>query len=97
MYIPVFVAVLGPELAKTVERGANNGEAFGPHEFGEEGRDASEAIAIDAVGGTSCSVFVVRGEREEGFSEALNVVEKSDGYAMVEDLVDPPGSACMAY
>lgn len=61
---PVFVVILGPELAKMLKRGSNNCEAFRPHEFGEEGRDASEAIAINTVRGTSCFVFLVRRERE---------------------------------
>jgi len=88
---------LGPQLAKTLERRSNNGEAFGPHEFGEEGRDASEAIAINTIRGTSSSVLVVRGKREEGLSKTLNLIEKSEGYAMVDHLVHSPTYACMTY
>jgi len=84
-------------LAKTLKRGSNNCEAFGPHEFGEEGRDASEAIAINTIRGTSSSVLVMRGKREEGLAKPLNVMEKTHGDAMVHHLVHSPSFACIAY
>ena len=54
----MFVVIVRPELAKVVEGRADNGEAFGPHTFREEGGDTDEAVAGDAVGGT-CGLQLV--------------------------------------
>ena len=94
---PVFVVILGPELAKMLKRGSNNCESLRPHEFGEEGRDASKAIAISTVRGTSCFLFLVTREREECLPNPLNVLEEAHGYGMVHHLVRSPSYACMVY
>jgi len=89
--------VLGPELEKKVERGIENGEAFRPHEFGEEGGDASAAVAGDAVGGASGFELLVKRKREQGKTSSLNVGEELHGDAMVNNLEHSPCSACMPY
>ncbi|KAH6758780.1 Kinesin motor family protein [Perilla frutescens var. frutescens] len=44
--------ILGPELAGVLGRRAGNGEAFRPHELGEERRDAGNAVSRYSVGNT---------------------------------------------
>jgi len=89
--------VLGPELEKEVLRGVENGEALRPHEFGEEGGDASAAIAGDAVGGASSFELLVERKREQGKTSPLNVSEEAHGDAMVHHLEHAPCFACMPY
>lgn len=88
---------MGPKLAKMVDRRADDGEAFGPHELREEGGNTSDAVAGDAVGGASGLELLVDGEGEEGPAGALNVVEEVGGDAVVGHLEDAPSFACMAY
>lgn len=88
---------MGPELAEMIKRGTNDCEALRPHELGEEGGDASEAIARDAVGGTSRLKLLVGGKGEEGLAKPVNVIKEAYGYAMVHHLVHTPCLACMPY
>ena len=80
-----------------VERRADDGEAFGPHELGEEGGDAGEAVAGDAAGGAGGLELLRHGQREERAPGGLNVAEEAGRDAVVGDLEDAPCLACMAY
>lgn len=80
-----------------VNRGAHDGEAFGPHELREKGGNPSDAIAGDAVGRTNRLKLLLKRKREEAPAGALNVVEELGGDAVVGDLENSPSFACMAY
>lgn len=94
--IPVLNVVVRPEFLKVFERGANDGEAFGPHTFREEGGDTNEAVAGDAIGGTSGFEFVGRGKGEEGIGGGFNGVKEGNGDTVVNDLESPPSTEGIA-
>lgn len=95
--IPVFGIILWPELAEMVKRRSDDREALRPHEFREEGGDASEAVARNTIGRTSRLELLVRWEGEEGVSNPVHVIKKAQGDTMVHHLERTPCLACMSY
>lgn len=76
--------------------GADNCEPFGPHELWEKGRNPSQAVAGDTVGGSSSFELCLDWQREEASTQALHVIQKLVRDAMVSDLEHTPSLACMA-
>lgn len=88
--VPVLGVVLRPEFLEMFERRTDEGESFRPHTLREEGGDTGDAIAGEAVGGTSGLKFLRRGKIEEGIDSGFHGVEEGNRDAVVNDLECPP-------
>lgn len=97
VYVPKVVIVMGPKLTSVFERGAENGEPFGPHELWEERGNASHAVTGDPVRSSSRLELLMGREREEALTRGLNSIQKARFDPMVFHLERPPGLACVAH
>nr|GMD30413.1 hypothetical protein B296_00053983 [Ipomoea batatas] len=91
------VEVLRPKKAGMFERGADDGEAFRPHKFGEERRNPGDAVAGDAVGRAGGPHLLVQREREQPFSGGLHPPQQLPGNAVIDHLKRTPRLACTPY
>ena len=79
---PELAVISGPETSGVFLGGAEDGEAFRPHELGEEGGDADLAVARDAVRCAQNFKLLLRGEMEEALALELKSVKKVSGDAV---------------